>query len=90
MCAVNDGYIMGATSGHQKKCGRCGEKTLCIDIAAISLPAGVTVKATILHKKGEEDPTLIQCIGIGCGDYAKFHRQISHITDSRMHSGHAV
>lgn len=90
MCVVNDGYISGATAPRQKRCEHCGERTLCIDITGVILTKGVSVKATILQDRNYQEPKCIKSIGIGCGCYAKFHRQLVHITESRMSAGHAV
>ena len=77
---VADGYISGELSPRARRCERCGKLTRCIRIHDVVLPEGVTLRATILQRRGEEDPTLITYIGLGCGDYARFHRQIVHIS----------
>lgn len=88
--SVNDGYIIGVINGRLKKCGRCGTRTRVIDIISMTLPQGVTVKATILQVRNVDEPTAIGNVGIGCGCYARFHRQITHIMRSRLNSGHTV
>ena len=90
MVVVKDGYLIGTAGGRQKRCGHCGEKTLCIDIDGVVLPKGMTVKATILQDRAVAEPHCIAQIGVGCGCYARLHRQIAHINDSRLHSGAAL
>lgn len=91
MSIVNDGYIAGATTIGQRNCGHCGERTLCIDIASLTLPPGMTVKATILQDRTIEEPKRVKRIGIGCGCYAKFHRQVVWIqTSMGIRSGRAI
>lgn len=91
MSTVNDGYIAGATTIGQRTCEVCGERTLCVDIANLTLPKGMTVKATILQDRTVEAPKRIRRVGIGCGDYAKFHRQIVWIqTSMGLRSGEAL
>lgn len=87
---LSDGYIIGSTNGRPKRCGHCGECVHCIDIAEVTLPKGMTVKATILQDRTVEAPTAIKCVGLECGCYAKFHRQVSHIVRHRVASGHTV
>jgi hypothetical protein len=92
MCVVNDGYINGATAPRQKNCGVCGQRTLCIDIAGVVMPRGVTTRATILHanRHDRDDPAIVPCIGVGCGCYGKLHRQLAHINKSRVEAGAVV
>lgn len=90
MVVVRDGYLIGTAGGRQRKCDHCGEKTLCIEITGVVLPKGMTVKATILQDRHDTEPSCIERIGVGCGCYAKLHRQIAHINDSRMQSGAAL
>jgi hypothetical protein len=90
MSTVNDGYIAGRTSTRQRLCKRCGKRTLCIEIDTLTLPQNMTVKATILQDRTFEEPTLIPFVGVGCGCYAKFHRQLAHINYSRMSTGAAL
>lgn len=92
MCVVNDGYIQGATSGKQKNCCVCKQRTLCVDIAGVVMPRGVTTRATILHanKADRDDPSIVPCIGIGCGCYGKLHRQLAHINRGRVAAGEMV
>ena len=87
MYFVEDGYITGALSPHIKRCGRCGKKARCIDIATVTLPGSMTWAATLLWDKVAE--THITNVGLTCGCYARFHRQVAHIVDSQLKSGHA-
>lgn len=89
MSLIDDGYLIGALAPTQKKCKRCGKVTRCIDIAKITLPHGFTVQATILWDK--EQGAALPSIGLGCGDYARFHRQIVWILTSQgLRSGQAT
>jgi hypothetical protein len=60
-----------------RECGVCGE-TCLVTIGykpKAKLPEGIKVEDTIL-KSWET------WIGLDCGDYAKFHRQVAHIADA--------
>jgi hypothetical protein len=61
-------------------CGRCGTRTLSISIHDVQLPDGIKPQSTILYSGDDEKP-FHKHLGIGCGCYAKFHRQIAHIAD---------
>lgn len=87
---VNDGYITGSITGRVRWCEHCGEKAVCVHIINLVLPKGMTVKATILQDAGHAEPTCIDYVGVSCGCYGKFHRQVAHINDSRMHAGAAL
>lgn len=41
----------------------------------LTLPPGIAVESTILKQHGNT-------LGLSCGCYAKFHRQVAHIFDS--------
>lgn len=88
MSEVDDGYIVGALAPRPKRCPRCGLVTRCIDITGVTLPKGFGVEATILYDRKQE--ATLPSIGLGCGDYARFHRQIAHIVDGRLRGGHSV
>lgn len=90
MAPVRDGYLIGTIGGRQVRCEHCQEKTACIEITGVVLPKGMTVKASILQDRNVAEPSCIKHVGVGCGCYAKFHRQIAHINDSRMRSGAAL
>jgi hypothetical protein len=56
-------------------CTYCGAATiLCVGYHGVTLPAGIKVEDTILADKDNH-------LGINCGCYAKFHRQVAHIKD---------
>lgn len=86
----NDGII----KFHEKRhgpgiCPNCSELTLVWQIKDVKLPEGIKPSAKlIVYTHSNHDPgyeTLKQ-IGIGCGCYSKFHRQIAHIKD-RLQKG---
>lgn len=79
MNMVDDGIITGIVGMTKGGCEVCGRGTRCIHITATSMPGGIEVSNTIL--KGHEEGSTITLIGIGCGDYARFHRQVAHIQD---------
>ena len=87
---LDDGYIIGMVLGTHRQCEHCDYKTVCVKITGLMLPKGMTVKATILQDRKEDEPHRITYIGVGCGCYAKFHRQVAHINDKRMRVGDAV
>lgn len=63
-------------------CGVCNTNCLCIFVGDLNLPTGIGVDSTILHNKRTDDPEVhVDLIGINCGCYAKFHRQVAHIAD---------
>lgn len=84
---IQDGYITGVLSPHTKKCPVCGAKGRVIDVAGVSTP-GFSPSATVMWNRAVE--SIHTGIGLTCGCYAKFHRQVAHIADSRMRSGHAL
>lgn len=58
------------------RCSVCEEPNHIVlqYIGDLKLPPGIAVEATILEEKDRG-------IGITCGCYAKFHRQVAHIED---------
>lgn len=82
---VEDGYIRGQLSRKLDTCPRCGRKVHVIYIERVDLPEGITWEATILKTKPWDQP--IWGLGLECGDYARFHRQIAHIKEKmRLHA----
>lgn len=84
MCSVDDGYIQGHTVPGLRQCWRCGRSTLVIEVENTTFD-GFTVAATILHDRTTDKaaPKSIRFIGVGCGCYAKLHRQIANIKGRR-------
>lgn len=85
---VNDEYITGFILQREKDCPLCGTHGVCIKISKLELPVGVTYHATIL--KSRKTGEIVPYIGVNCGCYARFHRQLAHINDSRLHAGAAL
>jgi hypothetical protein len=59
-------------------CDCCGHSTsvrVRYDVQTIRLPDGIKTSDTILHTPSHMG------IGIVCGCYAKFHRQVTHIQE---------
>lgn len=82
---VRDGIVTGRLSRTLLTCQICGQRTCGIEVGRYDLPQGVTWTATIIAMKDCHpwDRRLVVHLGIGCGCYAKFHRQVlAHIVDS--------
>lgn len=79
---IDDGILDGFIQRHACFCGVCGTRTYCITSRNYKHPT-VPIKATILMQPDEfgQEPYRIWYLGIGCGCYGKFHRQIAHIVD---------
>jgi hypothetical protein len=74
----DDGIIKGKL-GKPSRCPRCLRTAHLVLIEEVNLPDGITWEATILNHKLYSDP--LWALGIECGDYARFHRQIVHIRE---------
>lgn len=81
MANVEDGLIVGSLAFPLANCGVCGKNTKCIYIFDVVMPEDISVRATILWNRAKEER--IDPVGVGCGCYAKFHRQVAHIEDKR-------
>ena len=70
---MNDAF--GRFTCGEGRCAACGRVGLSIRYVrgTFELPQGIDVGKTILRV-----PT--NRLGIGCGDYGKFHRQVTHIS----------
>lgn len=80
MHSVKDEYITGNICRTRKSCDNCGHPTTCISIHTIAWPEFIKNPDSRLIFYNVEH------IGIGCGCYAKGHRQIAHIA-SRVADG---
>lgn len=82
---IHDGVIEGVVPGGIfHTCEVCGKSTLCVEIHKIELPDGIEPTTSLIPYINDEDVDgyhTIRFLGIGCGDYAKFHRQLAHIAD---------
>jgi hypothetical protein len=80
MHSVDDGIVTGDVSRTRQVCAVCGHYTMAIQVFTSSLEAlqkkGIKPTDTMLVKLIDKDPY----IGIGCGCYARFHRQVAHIS----------
>lgn len=79
---VDDGILKGRVHGVRKPCGVCGQTRMVIRIEEITLPQGIEPsKSIIAYRDDPTNPKVVPLtyIGIGCGCYAKFHRQVAHI-----------
>lgn len=76
----------------QRTCEACGhERGQCLHITKIVLPKDIKPGATMIafkrHQAGRAvSAEPISWIGLTCGCYAKFHRQIAHIQDAMRRS----
>lgn len=85
MNAVADGIVTGWVEAKRHDCGVCGHPTRVIGINGVALPMGIEkADRKILLNQACQDlpPGREAYIGIGCGCYAKGHRQIAHITSA--------
>jgi hypothetical protein len=75
---VDDGYIKGAVHDKLGMCFWCLEPTRCIalDVRDATLPDDIKIENTILSVG---IGFRVMALGIGCGCYGRFHRQIAHI-----------
>lgn len=86
MHAVRDGVVTGALERTKQTCRICGEGTCTIYIASLSLPQGVNEGDNrIIFNQARSNPKM-PYIGVGCGCYAKAHRQLAHIHTRREKS----
>lgn len=76
---LDDGILRGYLLRSEHPCGICGKKTVVLSLRGVELPEGMTYAATILKILPEKRS---RYIGVGCGCYARVHRQIAHIKDS--------
>ena len=80
MHVVDDGIIVGNVERNRGQCENCGHTTMVINIQLVSLPDGINYDRRLIV--ADSNDQRISHIGIGCGCYAKFHRQIAHIVDA--------
>lgn len=83
---VRDGIVTGRLLRTLLTCDVCGLRTCGIEVGGYDLPKDVPWTSTIIHiPRGNrfiQDQVMVVYLGIGCGCYAKFHRQVAHIKDS--------
>jgi hypothetical protein len=86
-----DPYIIGRIHENKVICDRCGQGTTGILISNVLLPKDIEPSTRLIVCKpafdshGDETEEALfdwlEVLGIGCGCFAKFHRQIAHILD---------
>jgi hypothetical protein len=68
----------------QGKCEHCGKTTTRVDWMSFELPANIDPTARTLISNiddlGNFRQTALPKLGITCGCYGKFHRQVAHIS----------
>lgn len=77
---VNDGIVSGKLLHRTIDCDVCGVPTCCVRVGGYKL-GGINWRSVIIAVKKPGQPLAVN-LGIGCGCYAKFHRQVAHILDS--------
>jgi hypothetical protein len=87
--AVDDGIISGHLLRRLTACGVCGRATACVQVKRYDFPAEVPWHITIIAKpvepygpEGKWNVAACHLVGVGCGCYAKLHRQVTHIQRS--------
>lgn len=86
MHSIRDGIITGALRRTKEFCGNCGEDTCVAEVTKIELPTGIDPSHRLIGYGVHAGPDGAICIhhrylGIGCGCYGKFHRQLAHIEE---------
>ncbi len=81
---VNDGIVSGKLLHRTVACDVCGVPTCCVEVDGYVLE-DIHYTSTIIalpdDKRRPRQFTAVY-LGIGCGCYSKFHRQVAHIRDS--------
>jgi hypothetical protein len=72
---IHDGIISGVLTLN-KTCANCGSAVWAVKIETITLPTGLKPGPTLIAFDGKKP---VNILGITCGCYAKFHRQVAHI-----------
>jgi hypothetical protein len=87
---LHDPYLIGHINyGARAQCQNCGELAMCIEVKNVLLPDDIEPSTRLIlclqhpsNSQAKPDPSLftwIELLGIGCGCYARAHRQIAHI-----------
>lgn len=76
---VHDGIVSGRLLRKSHACDVCGLDTACILVWCYKMPEGVRWTSLIISTKGDPPWKVAVHLGVGCGCYAKLHRQIAHI-----------
>lgn len=83
---VRDGIVTGILLRTKIVCDVCEQGTCGIEVTGYDLPKEVPWTSTIISlprsRRFIMDQAMVIFLGIGCGCYAKFHRQVAHIKDS--------
>jgi hypothetical protein len=64
-------------------CGWCNQTGIVVRYGphGFGLPLDIDIKATIGQGHTHHKRVYPILLGVTCGDYAKFHRQVAHISD---------
>ena len=87
----DDPYISGRIQTHaQGKCDNCNSHAFIIQVFSVSLPSGISPHRSMiayrLDTPQDEPLEPVNRLGITCGCYARFHRQVTHILDKTRSS----
>lgn len=70
---LSDGYITGMVEPVLIECDKCGAEAFVVHVSNLTLPDGVRKDdKRIIAKIGQN-------LGLTCGCYASFHRQMTYI-----------
>lgn len=84
--ALDDTLIRGEVSTYKTQCGNCKRSTVVINVHGVTLPAGIKPSNKLIAygaPSASDQSMPHHFLGIGCGCYATFHRQIAHIMDKK-------
>lgn len=82
---LDDGIVQGHVKAQQYQCEACEEHAWCVEIVRVEVsklsiePNPRLIAFELADYDGSPHP--IQYLGITCGCYARFHRQLAHIQD---------
>lgn len=77
---MNDGIILAGKVTRNHVCGHCNKDVWTVEVKKIKLPDGLEPSTRLIGYKFVADKVHSPSwLGIDCGCYAKFHRQIAHI-----------
>lgn len=81
---LNDGIMSGKIWYRMDYCDQCGERAVGLTIETISLPEPMKPSSKLIgFRDGPTDVEPITQLGITCGCYGRFHRQIAHIQEGK-------
>lgn len=84
---LSDGIITGSIKAKHEFCANCGESVWCVEIEKVELPETLKPSPQLIVYQTQVGINSnfvghIKYLGLTCGCYAKFHRQLAHILHS--------